>query len=174
MQLIFSVLGSLVWAIGLLLVVFVVCFGILMAVQAIIEEIKRRKELRLRESLVSNLMEIRRWCSYEFPQIGFFADKLCEAIVGGWSLGASQFREEARKLFPAKEETADPVPAAEWEKSFDYKFKALLEMRISQGSIKEIKAFVAEYIKAAETRGRFAGIVEIKQLLNVHLSDVKN
>ena len=53
--------------------------------------------------------DLDRWCDYEFPQVGFVAREINNAISSGWSFDVSRFRDQLRNKEYEKKSTS-PTP----------------------------------------------------------------
>ena len=87
--------------VGLLFVLMVSLWGIAVALGYIFEQIRRRRDSNFTWAMLQSLSGIRRWCSYEYPQMEFMADELIEASIVGWQIDSSKYRDKAREKFPA-------------------------------------------------------------------------
>ena len=80
------------------LVVSTICIGFIRTVW------HDRKYNSLEGSWKTSMVDVLRWCDYEYPQIGFMATEITKNLFAGTTIQASVFREELRKKFPAIEE----------------------------------------------------------------------
>lgn len=72
------------------------CF-ISLSICALIDKIKYRKEIALKNRWIYHLSEIDRYCDYEFRQIGLMAREMKQAFINNTGFNVENFRELLRE-----------------------------------------------------------------------------
>lgn len=88
--------------IGILVVVTILLVISGFSVNWIIERLHDRKYNALESNWKISMADIERYCDYEFPQIGFMAHEIIDALSRGCNLSGDNFREKLRAKFRPK------------------------------------------------------------------------
>lgn len=91
--------------VGLLFIFAISLLIITFCITHLVNLWKQRKDQAYSEWATGVCSQVERWCSYEYPQVGYSFNKLSNCIANHWSFDADNFREDLRRKFPKDKET---------------------------------------------------------------------